>query len=468
MSHALVPASAATSLDLQTLSVAVVRPDASAAELAHALVAMAGQRVPLAYDALDRWWETASGASRHALVFRLAAALSRVDSRSAALVTDARWRASVGLPLALATFVLSSRARAARRAANTRRAQRSDWRLWRRWCKTQAKKSAGPRGDWRIEARGSFPTFNPSRDQLKAFLAWFGPRHKLASVQRWGASFTAMHADAGFGNPLESPLNKQLWLGAIRVPDPKRAVAGDRRALPVDQAEGLNRDELEQVLAACDKSLLGLRDAALLAVTYDLLGRRSEVVALDVGDLKFHKAGDGVATIRRSKTDQAAEGQMLFLREDTCRRVQRWLSTAQITEGALFRSLRGFASTCRTLAGCKRLPSAEVANIIRRRIAKAKVFGGLGLSDSEIDARIRAFSGHSLRVGAAQDMVSAQLQDADILNAGRWKSLTMLTRYTRAQRAGRSAGAKLARQQLSASATKRASDDESLEEPPVS
>ena len=247
-----------------------------------------------------------------------------------------------------------------------------------------------------------------------------------------------------------------------------RAMAGDRRSLPVDQAEGLNRDDLEKVLAACDKTLLGLRDAALLAVTYDLLGRRSEVVALDVGDLKFHKAGDGVATIRRSKTDQVAEGQMLFLRVDTCRRVQRWLSTAQITEGALFRSLRGFASTGRTLAGRKRLPSAEVATIIRRRVAKAKVFDGMGLSELEIDARIRAFSGHSLRVGASQDMVSAQLQDADILNAGRWKSLTMLTRYTRAQRAGRSAGAKLARQQQSASATDHGCDDESPEEPLVS
>ena len=445
----LVPIETAASFEAQSVPVAVVRAEASAPELACALLALAGHRVPLAYDALDRWWEHADGAARHMLVFRLANALGRIDSRSAAILTDARWRASVGLPLALATFVLSSRARAARRAANTRRAQRSDWRVWRRWCKAQAKAKAraGAHGDWRAIARQSFPSFNPSRDQLKAFLAWFGPRHKLASVQRWGASFTAMHADAGFANPLESPLNKQLWLGAIRMPDPKRAAPGDRRTLPVDQAEGLNRDELEQALAACDASLLGLRDAALLAVTYDLLGRRSEVVALDVGDLKFHKTGDGVAYIRRSKTDQAAEGQALFLREDSCRRVQRWLTRAQITEGAVFRSLRGFAGKGKTLAGRKRLPAAEVATIIRRRLTSAGVFDGLGLSPAEIEARIRAFSGHSLRVGAAQDMVSAQLQDADILNAGRWKSLTMLTRYTRAQRAGRSAGAKLAQKQ---------------------
>jgi integrase/recombinase XerD len=445
--HALVPTEAIDSFETRSVPVAVVRADAPPAELARALLALAGHPVPLAYDALDRWWTQATGASRHALVFRLAAALGRIDSRSAAILTDARWRASVGIPLALATFVLSSRARAARRAVNTRRAQRSDWRVWRRWCKAQAKAKAGVRGDWRAVAREAFPAFNPSRDQLKAFLAWFGPRHKLASVQRWGASFTAMHADAGFANPLESPLNQQLWLGAIRVPDPKRAAPNDRRSLPVDQAEGLNRDELEQALAACDDSLLGLRDAALLAVTYDLLGRRSEVVALDAGDLKFHKAGDGVVTIRRSKTDQNAEGQALYLREDSCRRVQRWLARAQITEGAVFRSLRGFAGKGKSLAGRKRLPSAEVATIIRRRLATAGVFEGQGLSPAEIAARIRAFSGHSLRVGAAQDMVSAQLQDADILNAGRWKSLTMLTRYTRAQRAGRSAGAKLARKQ---------------------
>ncbi len=111
----LVPIEAAASFEAQSVPVAVVRAEASAPELACALLALAGHRVPLAYDALDRWWEHADGAARHMLVFRLANALGRIDSRSAAILTDARWRASVGLPLALATFVLSSRARAARR-----------------------------------------------------------------------------------------------------------------------------------------------------------------------------------------------------------------------------------------------------------------------------------------------------------------------------------------------------------------
>jgi integrase len=46
------------------------------------------------------------------------------------------------------------------------------------------------------------------------------------------------------------------------------------------------------------------RERALLAVAYDTMARRSELVALDVEDLSFMEDGSGRVIIRRSKTDQ--------------------------------------------------------------------------------------------------------------------------------------------------------------------
>ena len=54
-------------------------------------------------------------------------------------------------------------------------------------------------------------------------------------------------------------------------------------------------------------------------------------------------------------------------------------------------------------------------------------------------------SGHSTRVGAAQDMVAAGIELPAILQAGRWKSTAMVNRYGERLLARRSGAAQLAR-----------------------
>lgn len=48
-----------------------------------------------------------------------------------------------------------------------------------------------------------------------------------------------------------------------------------------------------------------------------------------------------------------------------------------------------------------------------------------GLSPSIVDK----FSGHSLRVGAAQDLLKMGYDTAAIMRAGGWKSVSVLARY---------------------------------------
>lgn len=113
------------------------------------------------------------------------------------------------------------------------------------------------------------------------------------------------------------------------------------------------------MLATCDDSLIGNRDRLLLALGFGGAFRRSELVALDVGDLEVLEHGLRVF-VRRSKTDQEAHGQHVPVADGPRTRVKAaladWLVASGITAGALFRSARkGGALTD------QRLPDRSVA-----------------------------------------------------------------------------------------------------------
>ena len=81
-----------------------------------------------------------------------------------------------------------------------------------------------------------------------------------------------------------------------------------------------------------------------------------------------------------------------------------------------------------------------------------------GLSASRIGRRIKAatrmaglgegFSGHSPRVGMAQDLSAAGAELPELMTAGGWNSPTMAAKYTEAQAAGRGAVARYYRGDL--------------------
>lgn len=60
---------------------------------------------------------------------------------------------------------------------------------------------------------------------------------------------------------------------------------------------------------------------------------------------------------------------------------------------------------------------------------------------------VARISGHSSRVGAAQDMVRHGVDLPAVMQAGRWRSPEMVGRYTRRLDARRSGAAKLAERQ---------------------
>ena len=147
-------------------------------------------------------------------------------------------------------------------------------------------------------------------------------------------------------------------------------------------------------------------DLPLLEVMRDGLLRGSEASALRWRDLEFHADGSGRLHVLRSKTDQTAEGTVLYL------------GPAAVDALLAIRPDEAMIDPGASIFGLS-------ARQISRRIKAATKMADLG----------GGFSAHSPQVGMAQDLSAAGAELPELMTAGRWDSPTMLAKYTEAQAA---------------------------------
>ncbi|WP_050929911.1 tyrosine-type recombinase/integrase [Aestuariivita boseongensis] len=207
----------------------------------------------------------------------------------------------------------------------------------------------------------------------------------------------------------------------LRMPDPTHdedvtlAQRRVRRGKPrrPQQAKGLTRTYLERFLETEPDTPWGLRNRAMLSLGYELLTRRSELVALRDEDLTHREDGTMRVLIRRSKSDPFGDGRIAFTSVRTADLMREWIAWRGPGIGSLFCPIYQEKPINRSLetTTVKRL----IKNAARR----------VGLDEAEIDA----FSGHSMRVGAAQDLLASGFDTAAIMRAGGWKSVNVLARY---------------------------------------
>ena len=185
------------------------------------------------------------------------------------------------------------------------------------------------------------------------------------------------------------------------------------------QAYGINKDLLNEMLEVTDDSLRGLRDRALLHVAYDTMCRRSELVSLMVDDVNVqvndrrNKIESTVIFIEKSKTDQEANGQWLRVSKETSVALRAWIRHSGIRDGRLFRGVdRGNNVTTDLTPGqiCK----------IYKRLAREAEFG---------EDFVKHVSGHSMRVGAAQDLLLSGATLPMMMAKGRWSKPDTVMRY---------------------------------------
>lgn len=236
---------------------------------------------------------------------------------------------------------------------------------------------------------------------------------KAAGIRQAAWSIGKVHRLAGLSDPTKAEVVRQALERMARQLGVKQ-----------QQAAPIGAYEVRRIMEQAGTRPIDVRNLALLLVMRDLLARRSEVVALDVADVSYDRDGSGIATIRRSKTDQAGEGAELYLSPVAVAQLRRWTAAARIVEGPLFCAVgKGGAIG-------ERLQAPEVARIVKRLAREA------GLPATRL-------SGHSCRVGMAQDLVAAGADVAGVMQAGRWKSPQMPARYSARLQAKRGAVARL-------------------------
>ncbi|MBI6630755.1 tyrosine-type recombinase/integrase [Pontibaca salina] len=207
----------------------------------------------------------------------------------------------------------------------------------------------------------------------------------------------------------------------LRLPDPTydeeinltfRRIRRGKLARP-RQAKGMTREYLDQFLAVQPDTPWGVRNKAMLSLGYDLLARRSELVALTVDDIEFRADGTLRVLIRRNKADPAGLGRVAFTSQRTGRLVSDWLKWRNAGYAPLF---------CPIYQG-RPLDRSLSDTTLRRLIKSTAKNAGLDPQD------VADFSGHSMRVGAAQDLLRAGHDTAAIMRAGGWKTTNVLVRY---------------------------------------
>ena len=151
----------------------------------------------------------------------------------------------------------------------------------------------------------------------------------------------------------------------------------------------------------------------MLSLGYELLTRRSELVALRTDDLEERADNTFRVLIRRSKADPFGEGRIAFTSRRTADLLRAWLELRSPEIQWLF---------CPVYQGKpinRDLSTTTVKRLVKQAAKKA------GLQREDVDA----FSGHSMRVGAAQDLLRRGFDTAAIMRAGGWRSVNVLARY---------------------------------------
>lgn len=310
-------------------------------------------------------------------------------------------------------------------APATLRALRTDVRRWTAWCRRERRSPLPARPEDLAEC-------------LDAHAGQWAP----ATARRWLASLARVHRVVGLPDPTKDEEVRAALAGLVRA----RADAGRGRQR---QAVGMTAPVVAALLAPLGDTLIDRRDRALVLVARDLLARRSELVALRVADLAplavpdaadgAGEAAGGTVLIARSKTDQAGQGALGYLGPEAWHAVHAWLDAAHAATGAplggpLFRAVHVTGRVGGALH--PKNVNDRLKHLARRAAPRLRRLG------VEPDA----LSGHSARVGMAQDLVAAGFDLPAILQAGRWRSATMVARYTERLRVAEGAVAQFHRQ----------------------
>jgi integrase len=302
-------------------------------------------------------------------------------------------------------------------AANTRRAMAADMLHWKAFC-----------------AETGHAVLPIDEEGLKRFFdALVDAGYKRGTLEHLLFTFRTVGRFYGCADPLASRSAWAYW----------RDLCRERLSARSKQATGLLLKHVEAMAQVVDRSNpVDLRDLAMVRVCYDLMTRPSELVSLRWADLTDEDNGEGLILIARSKTDQHGVGHMGYLSQPTMASLRDWQTVCDPRAEPLFHAVR----TVGTADWEAKQRAAEEVALPVSFAASAAKGGPPALTVKAVAAAMQRlatraglgtvnFSGHSARVGAAQDMVDAGVPLLEVMHQGRWKSTAMPARYAESRNA---------------------------------
>ena len=272
-------------------------------------------------------------------------------------------------------------------AKSTRNNYSSQWKKFESWA-----------ADRHVSALPAAP------EHVAAYLAERSDRDGLkpSSLRMISAAVKFAHLEAELDNPCDSKDVRTILSGVTRMKGGAQKQAAGLTEIEfnaIRQTVSIPRrsrgGHLESKATA---SARGEMDIAIIGLMRDALLRVSEAAALVWSDVRQVGDGTGRLLIRDSKSDQEGIGAVAFISEQTMESLER---------------IRGHASEADNVFDL-------ACNQLGRRIKRSALEAGLG----------EGFSGHSPRVGMAQDLARIGIELPRLMTAGRWRSPRMPALYT--------------------------------------
>lgn len=270
---------------------------------------------------------------------------------------------------------------------NSQTAFNSDTSIFIQWCKEH-----------------NFCALPVHEEVLRVFLIEQAKKLSPKTVDRRLTSISTLHKILGLKNPREEP----------EVYSTIRAIYEDSDYIQKQAQPFRLKDICIIPYKIQDDKVKDIRDVAITLIAYEALLRISEVARIKVKDIKFNEYdGSGILNIEYVKGRKGEKkAHCAYLTENCCSWIKKWLSASEIKEGYLFRKTNKWNKVCES-----KLSSESIADSINR-------MGRL------IDSNFK-FTGHSTRVGAAQDMIANNIELSAAMQAGRWNDYDTFFNYTK-------------------------------------
>ncbi|MHC9060974.1 tyrosine-type recombinase/integrase [Pantoea sp. y20] len=282
---------------------------------------------------------------------------------------------------------------------------------------------------WSQENQRSFLPMSP--DDMQDYLFHLQAIGRATSTISVHAALIAMlHRNVGLIPPTVSPdvmrARKKINRTAV--------VSGERTG----QAVPFCRPDLNRLDAAWNNStrLQHLRDLAFMHVAYGTLLRMSELSRLRVRDISRAADGRIIIDVGWTKTILHSGGIVKALSARSSERLLEWIHASGLAEhpdAVLFCPVH----RSNKITSVTDVPmSAPCLEDIWRR---ARHQSGTKTTLKTNKGRYSSWSGHSARVGAAQDMARKGISIAQIMQEGTWTQTQTVMRYIRMVEAHRGA-----------------------------